>query len=153
MLHSEHAVDSHRRERFFRGSRVMKGLEHEAIVRVIEPHGEDGGYHYFVMEVASNGDFRQAVLNQRIAKEQVLPLILGVGDALAETHAKGLIHRDVRPANILLDASRLPKLTDFDLVGGGKDTTGGTRTGALGTFVYAAPEMLHRPQDADALPN
>jgi serine/threonine protein kinase len=149
VLHSELAGDEIRRERLFRGARAMASLEHEAIVRVTEPYGEDGGYYYYVMEFISGGDLRRAILDKKIAPGDVMRVVLHVGEALAEVHAKGFIHRDVRPANILMHPSGLPKLSDFDLVGG-KDTTGGTRTGALGTFIYAAPELLQRPQDADA---
>ncbi|WP_437929049.1 protein kinase [Sorangium sp. So ce291] len=149
VLHSELAGDAVRRERFIRGARIMAELAHPAVVRVLEPHGEDGGYHYFVMELITGGDLRRAVLEKRVAGEAVLPIVLKVGDALAKAHVQGYVHRDVKPANILLDEEGEPRLTDFDLVGGA-ETTGGTRTGALGTVVYAAPELLHRPQDANA---
>ncbi|WP_438044180.1 SUMF1/EgtB/PvdO family nonheme iron enzyme [Sorangium sp. So ce128] len=149
VLHSSLAEDAIRRERFFRGAQRMAGLDHPGVVRVIEPHGEDGGFHFFVMEFVSGGDLHQAVLQQRLPAAQVIPLVLRVGDALRAAHAKGLVHRDVKPANILLDPSGEPRLTDFDLVAAA-DTTGGTRTGALGTYVYSAPESMDRPQDADA---
>jgi formylglycine-generating enzyme required for sulfatase activity len=147
VLHSELAGDRVRRERFFRGARVMAELGSAAVVRVVETHGEDGGYCYFVMELLTGGDLRAAVLEKRMAPRQALNLVLTVGDALARAHGQGIVHRDVKPANILLDAAGSPSLSDFDLVGG-PQTTGGTRTGAMGTFVYAAPEMLNRPQDA-----
>ncbi|WP_437980896.1 protein kinase domain-containing protein [Sorangium sp. So ce117] len=149
VLHSHLGGDAIRLERFFRGARIMAELVHEAVVRVVETHGNDGGFHYFVMAFATGGDFRRAVLEKRIVGGAVLPVVLKVGEALAKAHAQGYVHRDVKPANILLDESGSPRLTDFDLVSGA-DTTGGTRTGALGTFIYAAPELLHRPQDADA---
>jgi formylglycine-generating enzyme required for sulfatase activity/tRNA A-37 threonylcarbamoyl transferase component Bud32 len=149
VLHSELAGDIVRRERFFRGARIMAELDDKAIVHVIEPHAEEGGYHYFVMELLAGGDLRQAVLGGRLAGEAILPAILPIGQALAWAHAKGLFHRDIKPANILLDAAGALRLTDFDLVGGG-DTTGGTKTGAMGTWIYAAPELMHRPQDANA---
>lgn len=149
VLHSELAREPMRRERFFRGARVMSELVHEAIVKVLEPHGHDGGFYYFVMELVPGGDFRTAVLKGQVRAEAVLPLILRVGEALALAHQRKFIHRDIKPSNILLDAEGNPRLTDFDLVGG-VDTTGGTRTGALGTFLYAAPELMDRPQDADA---
>ncbi|WP_437959253.1 SUMF1/EgtB/PvdO family nonheme iron enzyme [Sorangium sp. So ce119] len=148
VLHASLAEDSTRRERFFRGARRMAALSHPGVVRVLEPCGEDGGFHYFVMELIPGGDLQRAVLEMRVSTEQVVPLILSVGDALRAAHAAGLVHRDVKPANILVDAAGAPRLTDFDLVAAA-DTTGGTRTGALGTFVYSAPEVLDRPHDAD----
>ena len=149
VLHSMLAGDSVRRERFFRGARVMSELEHEAVVRVLERRGQEGDFSYFVMELVPGGDLRQAVLGGRLQGEPAIPLIVGAGEALAAAHQRGIIHRDVKPANILLDASGAPRLTDFDLVAVA-DTTGGTRTGALGTWIYAAPESMDRPQDADA---
>jgi serine/threonine protein kinase/nucleoside phosphorylase len=149
VLHTNLAGDLERRERFFRGARRMAELQHPAVVRVLEQHGEDGGFHYFIMEYVAGGNLRQAVLQGVITPDKLVPIILRVGEALALGHSKGLIHRDVKPANILLDEQGCPLLTDFDLVGA-VDTTGGTRTGTMGTIVYAAPECLERPQDADA---
>ena len=148
VLYSELAGDHVRRERLFRGARAMAQLAHEAVVRVLEPRGEDDGYYYFAMELVAGGDLRQAVLQQRLSPGTVVSLILLIGEVLTEAHARGLIHRDVKPANILLDAFGRPKLADFDLVAGA-NTTGGTRTAPLGTFIYAAPELLSDPKDAD----
>ena len=149
VLHPELAGDVIRRQRFFRGARIMAELAHPIVVRIREREAEDDGFFYFVMELVSGGNLHDAVLAGRVHREQAMPIILSIGEALAEAHARGHVHRDVKPVNILLTESGAPRLTDFDLVTG-HDTTGGTRTGALGTFIYAAPEMMERPQDADA---
>lgn len=149
VLRPEVARDESRRERFFRGARTMAEIGHEAVVRVRERHGEDDGWHYMVMDLLPGGDLRQAVREKRVSGEEALSIVLRVGEAVVAAHAKGYIHRDIKPANILLDGDGTPRLTDFDLVAAA-DTTGGTGTGAMGTFIYAAPELMDRPQDADA---
>ena len=149
VLHSELAGNPLRRDRFFRGARTMADLQHQAVVPILQPHGDDDGFFYYVMELMPGGNLEKAVQEGRIEREQAIPLVLQVGEALATAHARACVHRDVKPANILLDAAGAPRLTDFDLVAAA-DTTGGTRTGAMGTFIYAAPEQMDRPQEADA---
>lgn len=149
VLHPTLAGDPVRVDRFFRGARVMAELDHPAIVKIVSAREEDEGEYFFVMEYVEGGDLHHAVVGERVLSEHVLPLILAVGGGLGLAHARGLVHRDVKPSNILVGLDGAPKLTDFDLVGAA-ETTGGTRTGALGTFVYAAPEAMEKPQDADA---
>jgi hypothetical protein len=149
ILHGAHAGDAIRRERFLRGARKMSELAHPAIAKVFDIGPDDDETPYFTMELFEGGDLHQATLAGRISSDQVLPLILEVGGALAAAHGKGFVHRDVKPANVLLRTSGAAALSDFDLVAY-KDTDGGTRTGVLGTVVYAAPELLLRPQEADA---
>ncbi len=147
VLHGNLAGDPVRLDRFRRGARIMHDLNHDGIVRVFETGREDGGWHFFVMEYVDGIDFRRAVLERKVRATDILQIILTVGRALAVAHRENIVHRDVKPANILLSRKTGPKLTDFDLVSVA-DTTGGTRTGAMGTFMYAAPEMMDRPQDA-----
>jgi len=147
VLHGQHSDDRSRRERFFRGARKMAELRHPGIAQVLEEHLEDGGHHFFIMEYAPGGDLRQAVLEGRFSNDLLPPLIWEVGEALSFAHERGVIHRDVKPANILLDKYQ-PKLTDFDLVRA-FDTTGGTQThGMMGTFLYSAPEVLSNAKEA-----
>ncbi|WP_437520068.1 protein kinase [Sorangium sp. So ce726] len=147
VLHSNLTGDRVRLDRFKRGARIMQKLKQEAVVRVLEPYGEDGGWHYFVMEYLPGGDLRQAVLQTRLEQSKIVLLITQVCEAVAAAHSQSIIHRDIKPANILLDERGRPKLTDFDLAAAA-DTTGGTRTGAMGTIMYTAPELLKHPTDA-----
>ena len=149
VLHGQYADDRTRRERFFRGARQMATLRHPGIVQVLEERLEEEGYFFFVMEYLPGGDFHQAVCQGHISRSDRLAVIATVGESLQFAHERGMIHRDIKPANIVLDQFQRPKLTDFDLVRA-MDTTGGTRTGALGSWVYAAPELMERPQEAGA---
>lgn len=150
VLHNQYTEDRTKRQRFFRGAHQMAMLQHQGVVRVIAEHGEDGGYHFFVMEYVEGGDLHQAVVGGSLEQADVLRIIREVGTALAFAHEAGIVHRDVKPSNILLDDAGRSKLTDFDLVRA-IDTTGGTRTNAgMGTFLYAAPEILGQAKEADA---
>lgn len=149
ILHHQHIEDKTRIERFFRGARLMATVAHPSIVKVLRRRGEEGSVYYFVMEYLQGGDLTELARRSRLAPEAIAPLLLQVGEALAHAHAARVIHRDVKPANILLDGSGRFKLTDFDLVHAA-DTTGGTGTGAMGTFLFAAPEVMSAPGTVDA---
>lgn len=149
VLHSDLCEDSRRLERFARGARQMQAMDHPRVVRLLDGPADDAGFHYFVMEYLPSGDLARAVQIGQLEPSLALQLILQIGEALEYAHSQGLIHRDIKPQNILLDGTESAKLTDFDLVWA-SDTTGGTRTGALGTFLYAAPEALEDAKGVDA---
>ena len=142
VLHSESSDDQRSLGRFERGARQMEQLNHPHIVRVLGAPAEQDGFHYFVMEYLCGGDLARAVSDGMLNAIDKLRVILEVGTALQFAHQRQLIHRDVKPENILLDGNFHAKLADFDLVWAA-DTTGGTRSRAgMGTYLYAAPEQL-----------
>lgn len=147
VLHGQWSDDRTRRERFFRGARLMGRLSHPAVVRVLAAEGEADGWFFYVLEYVEGSDLGQAVVEGRVAGTAGVAALAPVAAALAEAHGLGVVHRDVKPSNILIDREGRARITDFDLVRAA-DTTGGTRTGALGTFLYAAPELLSSAKDA-----
>jgi formylglycine-generating enzyme required for sulfatase activity len=150
VLHGQHADDGPRRERFFRGARQMAALGHPHVVRVIQDHGDDEGHLYLVMEYLAGGDVRNRVLAGGLSQGDVCSIIQSVGQALQYAHGKGVIHRDVKPSNILLDGSGVAKLTDFDLVRAEDSFVRSNSHQSLGTFCYSAPELFNSAMDADA---
>ncbi len=142
VLHSHHAQDRSRRDRFFRGARKMAELRHPNVVAVLGDEHEDDGWLFFVMEHVPGPNLEQAVRAGRLTRTARLAVLRQVGEALAFAHGRGVVHRDVKPSNVLLDGAGVAKLTDFDLVRA-DDTTGFTATRAmLGTLQFAAPEAL-----------
>ena len=134
--------------RFRREGRTAARLSHPNIVQVYDAgEGDLGGnkVSYIVMEYVSGGDLKDMIDKRGVLPEHDLAR-LGAGAAagLAHAHERGVIHRDVKPHNVLIDAYGEPKLTDFGIARALDATTShATRTGSyLGTALYSAPEQL-----------
>jgi len=129
------------RRRARREMRVAAALDHRAIVRLLDTV-EDSSYIYVVFELVRGRDL-SGVLKERLLDEPgVLRAIAAVCDALEHAHARGVIHRDVKPGNILLRDDGVLKLTDFGIAQiDHPDATVDDRL--LGTLSYMAPEQVH----------
>ncbi|MBX2801789.1 MAG: serine/threonine protein kinase [Myxococcales bacterium] len=148
VLRGEYSEDRTKRDRMFRGARLMYSLEHPAVVKVLKTRAEDVGFRYYVMEYLAGGNLRTAVLEKRLNYEEALDLLQQVGDGLQAAHDRGMVHRDVKPSNILLDGARAAKLSDFDLVRAPMTRAFTVPGGVLGTVAFAAPESLKGSEQA-----
>ncbi len=134
--------------RFRREGRTAARLSHPNIVQVYDAgEAELAGrkVSYIVMEYVSGGDLKGMIDKEGTLSEKHLAhLGAGAAAGLSHAHERGVIHRDVKPHNVLIDAYGEPKLTDFGIARALDNTTShATRTGAyLGTALYSAPEQL-----------
>ena len=136
-------------ERLRREARIVASLSHPHIVTGYDL-GEEGGYHFFVMEFVEGKSLRQLLVEWGMfAEEYVLRVARGVAEALDHAYQRDVIHRDIKPGNILIDEAGRVKLTDMGLAKGPADLTL-TRDGAtVGTPMYISPEQARNPQDVD----
>jgi serine/threonine-protein kinase len=132
--------------RFRREGRTAARLAHPNIVQVYdagESEFEGREVSYIVMEYVPGGDLKGLIDEKGpLANDELARLGAHVSSGLAHAHANGVIHRDIKPHNILIDAYGRPKLSDFGIARA-VDATFATRTGSyLGTALYSAPEQL-----------
>lgn len=132
--------DSQFRQRFEREAQVMAGLQHPAIVPVYD-FGEENGQPYLVMALISGGSLADRFLEGAFLPAQALFLIESLAPALDLAHQKGVIHRDVKPTNILFDQQGNPYLMDFGLARLLNTTTIAPSKTVVGTPFYISPEQ------------
>ena len=126
--------------RFEREVRAAAGLNHHGIVTVFEV-GEHEGLHYYSMRLLSGGDLRSKI-NGPMPEVEALAIMREVSDAFAHAHARGFVHRDVKPENIIFDDQGFPILTDFGIAKAMHGDTKVTATGvSIGTPRYISPEQ------------
>jgi eukaryotic-like serine/threonine-protein kinase len=142
VLHEHYAEDPEYLERFRREARAVARLSHPNIVTVID-RGDDGGRQYIVFEHVDGENLKELVLRTgRLPVRRALELALAVADGLAFAHDHGLVHRDVKPQNVLLSREGEVKVTDFGIARSLHVDHGVTQTGTvLGTGEYLAPEQ------------
>jgi hypothetical protein len=142
----------HRAERFVAEARVLSELRHPGIVRYVTHGTTIDRDPYLAMEWLEGEDLSARLARERLGLHESIDLVRSVAEALAEAHARGVIHRDVKPSNIFLvdrDIAQA-KLLDFG-VARISSLSGTTRAGALiGTPGYMAPEQARGAKDLDA---
>ena len=149
ILHDQYGDDEEYVERFRREARSVAQLSHPNIVTVID-RGDEDGKQFIVFELIEGDNLKELVeRGGPLPVRRTLELGLEVGRALAFAHGQGLIHRDVKPQNVLLNDEGRAKVTDFGIARS-LDAVGHTETGTvLGTSHYIAPEQA-RGEQVDA---
>jgi serine/threonine-protein kinase len=142
ILHGRYADDPEYLERFRSEARAVARLSHPNIVTVID-RGDDNGRQYIVFEHVDGENLKELVQRTgRLPVRRAVELALAVADGLAFAHQEGLVHRDVKPQNVLLSREGEVKVTDFGIARSLEVERGVTQTGTvLGTGEYLAPEQ------------
>jgi serine/threonine protein kinase/tetratricopeptide (TPR) repeat protein len=130
-------------DRFRREGEALRKLDHPNIVKLLVTV-EENGRHYLVMEYVGGGSLRDLIdEHARLPLEAVLNIALDLADALTRAHRLNIIHRDIKPDNVLLAEDGTPRLTDFGVAHLG-DRTRLTQTGSvIGTYAYLSPEACN----------
>jgi hypothetical protein len=140
VLTAELSADPAFRERFRREGLLQAALDHPHIVTVYEA-GEADGRLFLAMRMVEGPTLKELIVRRQLDDRRALRLLTQVAEALDAAHAKGLIHRDVKPQNVLVGAGDHAYLADFGLTKG-SDDAGMTETGQfVGTIDYISPEQ------------
>jgi predicted Ser/Thr protein kinase len=141
VLSSRLTSDTVFRERFRREGTHAAALEHPNIVPVYDS-GEQDGNLYIAMRLVEGTNLAELIQTRGVTADQTIELLRPIASALDTAHASGLIHRDVKPQNILITSKGHPYLADFG-VAKGSNTQGLTATGGfVGSVNYASPEQI-----------
>ena len=140
-------------ERFSREAKALGRLNHPNIVGVYD-FGQAGDYYYFLMEYVDGMNLWQLQqAKQRISPEEALGIVPKICEALQYAHDEGIVHRDIKPGNILIDKKGRVKIADFGLakiVGAAPEAVPITQSRmTMGTPHYMAPEQIEKPLNVD----
>lgn len=147
IMNPELATDPTFRTRFEREARAVAKLTHPDLVNVFD-QGEDGPFVFLVMELVDGGSLRE-LLRERgpMPPHAALSVMEPVLTALSVAHTTGMIHRDIKPDNVLISANHQVKLADFGLVravstGSGEAARTSATGQVIGTVAYLSPEQV-----------
>ncbi|RMG53992.1 MAG: serine/threonine protein kinase, partial [Acidobacteria bacterium] len=157
LLDPRMAEDELTRKRFLREARLAATLNHPNICTIHEL-GEDRGYHFIVMEYVEGESLKALLERKRLAPEAALAIALQIADGLAAAHRAGIVHRDLKTANIIIARSGRPVILDFGLAkalpAAAVDDLDLTQASALGkpfgTASYMSPEQARGELTIDA---
>jgi serine/threonine-protein kinase len=150
LLRRELAGDDVYRRRFYREARAAAEIEHPNIVPVLEAGEVDGRPYLATTYVAGGSVSARIAARGPLPVEEAVRVVLDAARGLDALHARGIVHRDVKSSNVMLDLEGRALLTDFGLAKGRADTVL-TRPGQLmGTLDYVAPELIRGAEASPA---
>jgi serine/threonine protein kinase len=129
------------RARFKREIKLIAKLEHPAIVPVYDVGGEDNHQPFFVMRYMSGGSLTEMIQKGRFSLRDATVVIERLAAALDHAHSQGIIHRDIKPDNVLFDTSHNPYLSDFGVAKFTESLVSSTNQEVIGTPAYISPEQ------------
>jgi serine/threonine protein kinase len=142
VLRPELADDRRFPARLRREARTVAGLAHPGIVSVHD-FGEDGGRVFIVMELVAGTTLHDLLREEgRLAPARVARIGMGAAQALAHAHARGVVHRDISPTNVMVTAIGEVKILDFGIARAARGSSRPGSGSAQGTVAYVAPERL-----------
>ena len=151
VINAQITDDKNNATRFIQEIRALSKLNHPNIVTIFDG-GKINRRHYFAMELLPGPSLKDYVDSKKILGEkEALRIIRATAKALGHAHAKNVVHRDVKPENIIFDCNGVPKLTDFGLVmHHDVDHMSLTQEGAwVGSYYYISPEQVDGRRDID----
>ncbi len=151
LLPKRSSADPEYVKRFYKEGQAAGKLHHNNIVQAIDV-GEAGGYHYFVMEYVEGKTIADDLAAGKVFSEpEALDIVIQVAEALEHAHGIGLVHRDVKPKNIMITKEGVVKLADMGLARETTDieTAQNEEGKAYGTPYYIAPEQIRGMIDID----
>lgn len=141
VLKEEFADNEQFLKKFLREARADAKLTHPNIVNVYDVGAENGVY-YIVMEYVDGDTLKRYIKNKKhISAKETVEMVLLIAAGLSHAHKNGIIHRDIKPHNILLTADKIPKIADFGIARAITSSTMSATEEALGSVHYVSPEQ------------
>jgi tRNA A-37 threonylcarbamoyl transferase component Bud32 len=141
VLVEELAADDRATRRFVREARATARLAHPNVARVYD-FGRDGGAPFLVMELLEGDTLAGRLAAGPLPPGEAARVAAAVGDALDAGHQRGIVHRDVKPANVMLTAGGDVKVMDFGIAAAADETHSTTGSGMYATVAYVSPERV-----------
>ena len=150
VLRPDYQTDGEFQERFLREARTLAKLRHPYIVTVYDI-GKAGELYYLVMEFVEGANLRQLLVDRSVTERDTLEFVPQIAEALQHAHEAGVVHRDVKPENVLVDALGRVRLVDFGLATlfGPNVSRSPDDNRVAGTLGYMAPEQFTTPETVD----
>src|SRR3712207_3762847 len=143
VLRDQYGYDEALVERFRREARNAASLNHPNIVQVYDQGRDDDGTYYIAMEYVPGGTLKDLMAKEgSLAPKEAAGIASRVAVALEVAHGRGIVHRDIKPQNVLLSASGEPKVADFGIARAASSKTMTETNLILGTAAYMSPEQV-----------